>query len=423
MASVPARQEHATVGRAPSPGSARRARPSFRIALAAASTLFTLGLCECGYRGWLWYELIAQEGQMYCIYSRPVAEFDAEFGYHYRPDTRSQFLYVRNGQPVEAGEVDVNRLGNIGTAALSDDWDSAALKVLVVGDSFTAFQLPQASWCEYLPELLEASASGRVALLNYGRDGYGMLQMVHMAAAQARQYRPDLILVAFIGDDLHRGRFWRTVVDGGTGQRLLVTTEPVPQPDPQRASEACLIDARVSAEWCERLVAGHETNDPLFQSASRTLAQRRREQHPFYACFFRTSFLANKLRWGDPYRDLYRPTRNPRFPGWSLAEDAQFRDDIEFLNRYEGRVLFMHLPMLPEMQSGNYQLDPQDESLLASLRETCRRPIVSLLECRSQLTSEIESHFLRPDGTHPSPIGARFYAGEIAARVLASDRY
>ncbi len=73
--------------------------------------------------------------------------------------------------------------------------------VLVVGDSFT-----YGSWAddtEVWPTLLEG-LDPEINLLNFGVAGFGVDQMSLMLEMQIEEFAPDLVVAAFISDDLHR---------------------------------------------------------------------------------------------------------------------------------------------------------------------------------------------------------------------------
>ena len=102
--------------------------------------------------------------------------------------------------------------------------------VLVVGDSFT-----YGSWAddtEVWPALLE-SLDTEINLLNFGVAGYGVDQMSLMLEMQIEEFEPDLVIVAFISDDLHRSTlrfrdYWKPmyVIQD---DNLVLTNTPVPE--------------------------------------------------------------------------------------------------------------------------------------------------------------------------------------------------
>lgn len=119
-------------------------------------------------------------------YDRRAYARDEELGFRYVPGEYEGHLFV-DGVVRATSPVCINRFGNVGRAV-------ADAPLLVVGDSFTANPIDGGiAWTDYLSE----------SALNRARDGYGVLQMVHLAA---RDPRPRII-VAFITDDLTRDRW------------------------------------------------------------------------------------------------------------------------------------------------------------------------------------------------------------------------
>jgi len=149
--------------------------------------------------------------------------YSEEFGFEYIPGK-----YV--GGAVYEGKVTqcwdpmlpwvINERGNMGR--IKGSYEHADLKILVFGDSVTAWarESPNGalmSWPDYLQDILEERLKKSVHVVNFARDGYGILQMFDLAAVKVPEWRPDIVIIAFITDDFTRDRFWRmiTVLDGG----------------------------------------------------------------------------------------------------------------------------------------------------------------------------------------------------------------
>jgi len=79
--------------------------------------------------------------------------------------------------------------------------DPDKYQIMIVGDSFTFGDeiSDEITW----PHLLEAK-NKKLNVLNMGGSGYGPDQMLLVLQQQAPRYKPDLIIVAFISDDLNR---------------------------------------------------------------------------------------------------------------------------------------------------------------------------------------------------------------------------
>jgi len=118
---------------------------------------------------------------------------------------------IADGRVTSCQRVDViNKYGNIGK--IVGDYHEAELKVLVFGDSWSAFHHDGRTWPLFPQEVLEARLNKKVYVVDFGRGAYGILQMFDLAAAKIAEWKPDVAVFAFITDDLDRARFWRTVV-------------------------------------------------------------------------------------------------------------------------------------------------------------------------------------------------------------------
>ena len=102
--------------------------------------------------------------------------------------------------------------------------------VLVVGDSFT-----YGSWAddtEVWPTLLEG-LDPEINLLNFGVAGFGVDQMSLMLEMQIEEFAPDLVIAAFISDDLHRTTlcfrdYWKPMYVIQNND-LVLTNTPIPE--------------------------------------------------------------------------------------------------------------------------------------------------------------------------------------------------
>ena len=115
---------------------------------------------------------------------------------------------------------------------------NGATRILVLGDSFTFGDevSDDETFCHYLGQLLPEAE-----VMNFGMHGYGHDQMLLLYREVARQYRPDVVIVAFVYLDMDRNllRFRdyakpRFVLEKGD---LRLDNSPVPTPEQTLARE------------------------------------------------------------------------------------------------------------------------------------------------------------------------------------------
>jgi hypothetical protein len=110
--------------------------------------------------------------------------------------------------------------------------------ILAVGDSFTFGDEVEdnETWAAHLEEVLNKR------VLNAGVSAYGIDQAVLRAELLLDEYHPDVVILSFISDDIHRtefsyypyGRGWKPYFEFANGS-LSLRNVPVPQkPDPRR---------------------------------------------------------------------------------------------------------------------------------------------------------------------------------------------
>ena len=377
-------------------------------------TAVLLLLAECGYRGslnrknetqGLPYHLTATSGAM--------LGHDPDFGYNYVPNHLSHSAILKEGQVVR---LYTNRVNSVGMTTREDTVDpTAARRILVVGDSFTALTYSEGVWSDWMHDAMEAGGEN-VGIHNAGRDGYGVLQMVHAAAVlSGKQDFTDLV-IAFITDDLTRGRFWRYHVEHAAAPRVVTSTEADPAKLSPPYVDTYLLDARVRPDWALGLIAspGASDGDGLVRELIGQAQARRRD---FFMLPRRTagaSVLWNQVAHGDPYHHLNQRGRNPRHRLASFADDAQFRKDAAILRGKKIRMTLARIPDLSEWKDGKYRTDARTESLCQSLAEALGQDIHELLPDLLRPGENAEDLFLVPHDNHPNVHGMRRIGGAIA---------
>ncbi len=345
--------------------------------------------------------------------------FNLEFGYEYVPGT------IHGGSSA-AGRITscwswwTNSQGNIGR--IDGDYASADIKVLVFGDSFTAQQEGDLTWPNFLQQELDRRSGKRSHVVNYGRDGYGILQMIDMAAVKAEQQKPDLIVIAFITDDLTRDRFWRTatVVDGR--ERILTTTDPKPHPDLSVSADTAIMHSAATEEWCKTVVhRGRQPGDKVFETmeaVAREAQARSGLRMDFYDPSFST--LLDRLMKGDSFATLRlraRGSQNPRHKMLDFRRDERFGKGMERLAALGIPVVLMHLATVQELISGQeYRLGYQESALLQSLTDIVGQPPIETINNFNPI-GDVRQIGRTAIDSHPSLLGMKVYA-EAAANGL-----
>ena len=118
---------------------------------------------------------------------------------------------------------------NLGHRALEDyTYDNDQYQILIVGDSYT-FGVDTDDSCVW-PNMLEA-LDNRLNVINLAVGGYGIDQMYITLRETISFYKPNLVIVAFIGDNI-----WRAMLDFRdykkpkfdiNGDTLVLTNTPI----------------------------------------------------------------------------------------------------------------------------------------------------------------------------------------------------
>jgi lysophospholipase L1-like esterase len=299
-------------------------------------------------------------------------------------------------------------------------YDEARTKILVFGDSWAAFHREGKTWPNFLRETLGRRLGASVHVVNFGRDGYGVLQMFDLAVAKVPEWKPDLVIISFITDDLTRARFWRTVVGKGDDVRVRTTIDPVRHPDPGRSADTSFVFPSATYEWCTSMV-GTKRRDNLLEQIVAKYRRLLAEASDFSLAnvlTLRHSYLLGRLARGDPFWFLNRltpPSKNPRVGFTSFASDARFLRDVERLGATGIPYVLFHLAYYPEVKAREEAImRAQETALWNSLEEVTGAQVLRTTDYVRLPVPAPERMNVSWDDLHPSRWGMEFYANAVA---------
>lgn len=393
-----------------------RSTRRFEALLVLISVLVTLAVAEVAYRGWLHFRYTPAVGQSFYVYDKVNVQLDRDFGFAYIPKSEGVYIYVADGVPVSLVDMPANSLGNMGREPAG--YDEAALKILIFGDSFTSIGHDGQTWTDILQDQLTRKLSRPVSVVNFGRDGYGILQMFDLAAVQVARFKPDYVIFAFISDDLTRARSWWLSDPGQT--RLFRFESPPVRTDLAYAEEhgvdAALIDGRATKSWFAAMRARPDPSDPVLaallarrQQLDKTKATPRQELRSWTS-----SVVYNRIIHGHPYGVARDGPARPRFRMGleDFAEDARFMQGLATLNALGVPFDLVHLPVHGELEAGKFRLSGQEAALLESLSRVTGKEPISLLESPTGVDDR-RTLFMLPDN-HASAAGLGFFAESVS---------
>jgi hypothetical protein len=399
------------------------------MVLVIAGVLAGALLAEVSYRLYLNYKSPgrfdqADRDKNFAAFNVSHWEFDEKFGYLYPPGRVIDLTRVGDGRVYSCERIaTINKFGNIGP--VSGDWHTAAVKIAVFGDSFTAYVQDGIVWPNALQKVLEDQLKRPVAVMNFGRDGYGLLQMFDLAAGKIPEWKPDIVVIAFITDDLARARFWRSVIGERDEQRVLTTVDPVPKPQEDRAADTFLLMASATNAWCKSIVGTARTDDTLNRMIEKHRRLRQRIEGLTPKLWdFSYSYLFNRLWHGNQFWffDNQPLARSPRHAYSTYAEDSRFMENARQLRALGSKIVLFHLAYYPEIKANTeYLANRQQKALLGSLELTTGIKILRTTDYISLPVEQPERMSQSAADLHPSVWGMEFYATAVA-RALLQER-
>lgn len=350
-------------------------------------------------------------------------EFDREFGYVYPPHRKVNLTLITDGT-VRGCKVDdvINSYGNIGPEV--PDYNEAEIKIALFGDSWAAFQSNGRTWPHALQEELERRLKRKVRVLNFGRDGYGILQMVTLARAKLREFKPDLALITFITDDIDRDRFWRTAVVKNGEMRVLTTLDPDPDPPLNRAADTFLLHPKATYEWCKTVDGKRDALvDEIEDKYARYISAIYEDRPETVSIFtLQHSFLYNLVVHRNAAYSVfrgYKNVQNPRITELTYNTIPGFVDEMKDLNGLGIPWQLIHLAYYPEVKEGTeYLLTPAREKLLQSLEDISGKKSLQTLNYTDLPVEKPERMNASVNNFHPSLWGMEFYAQAVSRMLI-----
>ena len=364
----------------------------------------------------------------FSIWDRTIWQYDPDYGYGYIPALKVHSTSLAGGLVTGCGDFSLaNEQGNFGPPVL--DYDEADVRVAIFGDSFTGAYSTGPAWTRMLGENLERQLGKTVRVMNMGRDGYGMPQMVALANAKLKDLRPSLIVFAFNGPALERARYWRTSVGTGDDVRLYSSIEDSPNPNPDNAADTSIVMASATREWCEEQVKkspDEQRRDPILQ---RIVLKHQeiavRNAIPPASLFnLEASYVYDMIRYRNVFRSMWRkvpPSTNPLVTYDDYRDDPKFMADIGGVMKSGIPYIFAHLALGKAISEGReFDLSVRSRNLMESLRSITGAEIYKTTDFVSLSREDALRMCSSANDCHPSEFGHGTYADVVTKMLLKS---
>jgi hypothetical protein len=183
---------------------------------------------------------------------------------------------------------------------------------------------------------------------------------------------------------------------------------------PHSASQdVMLIHPALTMDWCMQFSEASSSDDSLLHALHAEYRELLSANLKGGFSLLVTSFLYNRVRHSDPFFAVRKLPRIPAIDFDDFSNDARFVRDLATLQRQPMPVLFLLLPDYHDLSAHRYQFSDQQSRLLHSLEELTHGGIISVMDSMAQMSGPLEPYFLLPHDSHPSALGAQFYAGAI----------
>jgi len=384
------------------------------------STCLSLFAAEWAYRLFLRIKIARshlQSNYNYRVTSEVPVEYDAKYGERPKPHSESYDCYIEGGRVIWGTTgTRSNRDGLDGKTTI-EEYRRADIKILVFGDSFSHFNQGSDTWPDILQRRLTKEFGRDVAVLDYARGTYGVLQMLDLAADKIAQLEPNLIIIATINDDFTRARWWSSEVEENGIRRFMLSSEKGSFRDYRVAVDQLLIVPEATRDWCEQQIAHPNGRDRVLREANRQYGEIQNEVEAVRRAVplmsWDHSFLYRRLVHGFAFK--WPALSIPRLTIKDYREDSRARDDVRRIRASGVRVMLVYLPQMDELKRRAVIANDQSLALMNSLEVMLNtRFHVIQEEYHGKIPGKID---LLPYDIHPNWQGLDFYATVVAGMV------
>jgi hypothetical protein len=364
----------------------------------------------------------------FSIWNTSPWQYDPDYGYGYVPSLKVDNTHIKGGLVTGCAEFGlVNEQGNFGPPVL--DFDEADVRIVVFGDSFTGANVTGPAWTKMLGERLERELGKTVRVLNMGRDGYGMPQIVALAGGKLKELRPSLVVFAFNGPALERARHWRVSVGSGDDVRLYSSLERSPNPNPETAADASIVMPSATRRWCEEQLKkspDEQRRDPVLK---KILIKHReiaiKNGVPQANLFdLKASYVYDLVRHLNGYRSQWRAgmsSTNPQVTYDDYHDDPKFMADLVSVTASNAPYVFAHLALGKSISEGReFDLSRRARNLMESLQTITGAEIYKTTDFVTLSREDALKMCSSPSDCHPSEFGHGVYAEAVSKMVLKS---
>jgi len=385
--------------------------------LVVFSTLIALLLCELLYRS---YVVIATKKKIYepsssiTFYHDKTNLFDRKNGFSYNPDTQEYVVQIEGNKATFCGlAFYINPFGtfekNTDFKNVQSDAKKTGSRILVFGASFTTIPHEGETWVSIFSKKFKEKIDPNVQVLNFGRDGYGIAQMLILAANTFPKWNPDIILIAFTSANLSDDRFWRNSFEVDGRGYTYVAVDPNDNEASVDSKISLFFDNRITKQWCEK-VMNNGGEDPQIKDMVEFYEKARKaELYKTAPDFFAPqSYLYNRIVHGEIIPHHYdKSVHNIR-----LRDDPEALAAIKKLNDSKIPYYFVHFPLLPEMKKDvRWELTIANQVLVKDLIEAAdQKQILFLSDYMHLSKDQLERFPVNDQDGHPSKDGIIYIA-------------
>jgi len=356
----------------------------------------------------------------YRVTPKMYVDFDDRHGEKFRQNSECWVTFVQDGQVVYGTVTSRSNKNGLGGKTTISEYESSDYKILIFGDSFTHWNQKDSTWPDLLQNLLNKSTNKNIAVLNYARGTYGVLQMLSLAADKVQEHKPDLVIIAAIHDDFTRDRWWCKEIEWQGYRRWMISSKKDEFSDYRYAVDEVLINPLATKDWCVNILKKNQQDDEVLRKLNEQYLLIKKDvekiRKQFQMFQLDRSLLISRIINGHPYKFASRTI--PRLSINDYSKDVEAVVSCQKLLTSRAMIKLVYLPTQKEIENKNTLLLDQSKMLMNSLEKMLKTKFIFLQEEIN--LSDYGAINLEPYDGHPSYEGLLMYAQTLKNVLLSS---
>lgn len=311
-------------------------------------------------------------------------------------------------------------------------------KILILGDSLTTYNHNSITWPYLLKRKIKIELGENFYINNLARSGIGILQMHDIARNELSKNNYDLVIFAYISDDLDRARTWKQYISTSTESGYIIRHYNKDFTLKNYRHIEVLIDKKLNKETCEDLKKDDLRNNKFYND--NLMKYKEISKKDFYLKYSvsgkkevlkkvflsKKVFIMNFLNGANFYNLLFGTKISQHKFTNKYSDYLKLLKSINNFKDLKGtKIIYIHVPIYDEIIQKNYYEDQKFVDLKSELQEISKKDNILHMDLLKKINVSKEEAQKIPvnlKNQHPSMEGLKIYTNNIFEAILDEIR-